>query len=222
MDKTWERIIKKEQSKDYYQVLNKTLNNERKHYNIYPPKKDIFKAFELCPYHKIKVVILGQDPYIKPSQANGLAFSVNEKEKLPPSLKNIFKALQNDLKAPLLNNGDLSFWAKQGVLLLNCILSVRENIPNSHQSIGWQQFTDSIIKEVNKSNEPIVFLLWGASAQQKKTMVGKQHLILCAPHPSPLSAYKGFIDCKHFSIANAFLISQNRNSIDWSCDNHES
>jgi uracil-DNA glycosylase len=185
--------------------------------NIYPPEPQIFNAFNVVPFHQYKVVIIGQDPYYGPGQANGLAFSVNAGIKIPASLRNIFKELNNDLGIDMPSNGDLHDWAKQGVLLLNSVLTVEEAKPGSHQGIGWEQFTDSIISEINMELNGIVFMLWGNFAKSKKKLIDAQkHLILESNHPSPLSAHRGFFYCKHFSKANNYLLSKDKTPINWS------
>ena len=186
-------------------ILNR-ISDERKVYKVFPPDKEVFRALELCPIYKTKVVILGQDPYHGEGQAHGLAFSVNKNITIPPSLRNIIKELHNDVGS-ILEYGDLSCWAERGVLLLNTVLTVRESKANSHANIiGWEAYTDDIIRQVNTSQEKVVFLLWGNHAKVKMSLIdSKKHLILTAPHPSPLSAHRGFFGCKHFSKANDFL-----------------
>ncbi len=198
-------------------IFNK-IKNENKHLfkSYYPEKKNIFKALEICPINKTKVVILGQDPYHGKDQAHGLAFSVQKSQPIPPSLKNIFKELQLDMGISIPANGDLQRWARQGVLLLNSILTVSPESPGSHKNIGWEEYTDSIIEKLNDQKENLVFMLWGAYAQKKdKLLNSKEHLILKAPHPSPLSAYRGFIGCKHFSKCNQYLKEKNIDVIKW-------
>jgi uracil-DNA glycosylase len=216
--KTWEAILFEEKEKPYFKSVFSKLNEEiRIGKNIYPQKKDIFNALTLCPFENTKVVILGQDPYHGEGQAHGLAFSVPNGIPAPPSLKNIFKEIANDLSCPLPKNTDLTHWAKQGVLLLNTTLTVEAGKANSHANWGWQQFTDKIIQLLNNHEKPIVFLLWGAFAIKKSLLIDNpKHCILTAPHPSPLSVYRGFFGCKHFSQANTFLIKQGRDPIEWS------
>lgn len=182
------------------------IHDERKLYNIFPSDSEILKAIEICPIHKTKVVILGQDPYHQKGQANGLAFSVNKNQKIPPSLRNIFKELYDDVGVTL-PHGDLTEWAQKGILLLNSILTVRESNANSHANIiGWEAYTTDIIKQINVSQNGVVFMLWGNYAKSKAAFIDdKKHLVLVAPHPSPLSAHKGFFGCKHFSKANTYL-----------------
>lgn len=209
----WNDILKKEFKKEYFIELLKLVDYERNTHVIYPKKKDIFKAFDLCKLSDIKVVIIAQDPYHGLNQANGLAFSVNKGVKLPPSLVNIFKEIKRDLGINN-TNGDLSKWAKQGVLLLNSTLTVRKDEANSHKDIGWQIFTDNIIKFLSNINRPMVFMLWGAFAQKKAKYI-KKHLILKTSHPSPLSVYRGFSGSSHFSKANDFLVNNKMEKIDW-------
>ena len=187
------------------QIMNK-VDDERRVYNIYPPQNQVFRALELCPIHQTKVVIIGQDPYHGTDQANGLAFSVNKGQTMPPSLRNIAKELHDDV-GTLLTHGDLSHWAQNGVLLLNTVLTVRESRANSHANImGWESYTDDIIKQVNTVQPRVVFMLWGNNAKSKAGLIDeKKHLVLKASHPSPLSAHRGFFGCKHFSKANDFL-----------------
>jgi len=213
---SWNEIFAKEWEKTYFENLLKFIDSEYKNKVIYPPKEEIFNAFKLTDFKDIKVVILGQDPYHGPGQAHGLAFSVKSGMKMPPSLNNIFKELASDLHIPKPINTDLSKWAKEGVLLLNTVLTVREKSPKSHENIGWERFTDFIIKTINDRKDKIVFLLWGNNAKSKaKLITNKTHLILTAPHPSPLSAYQGFFGCKHFSKANKFLKANKKAEIDW-------
>lgn len=213
----WEDKLKPEYKKAYYKKLYQTVNEEyasgRK---IFPPADDIFNAFHLTPLKDVKCVIIGQDPYHNDGQAHGLCFSVKPDVEIPPSLVNIYKELQDDLGCTIPNNGYLVKWAKQGVLMLNSVLTVRAHQANSHQGIGWEQFTDAVIDILNGENRPIVFLLWGKPAQNKAAKLNNpNHLILKAPHPSPLSAYRGFFGCKHFSQANAFLEKHGLSPIDW-------
>lgn len=212
----WKRIIDEERVKPYFIDLKRFLLDEYEKYKIYPKKSDIFKAFELTDFSNVKVVILGQDPYHQPSQAHGLCFSVNKGIKVPPSLVNIYKEINSDLGCKIPGHGNLTKWAKQGVLLLNTIMSVRESSPMSHSNKGWEIFTDKIIKELNDDDSPKVFLLWGSPSRKKKTLItNPKHLILECAHPSPLSAYNGFFGCKHFSKTNEFLKKNNREVIDW-------
>jgi len=188
--------------------------------NIFPPESLIFNALDLVSERNLKVVILGQDPYHGAGQANGLAFSVNTGQKIPPSLRNIFKELYDDIGAPIPNHGDLTAWAKQGVLLLNSVLTVEEGKPGSHQHKGWEKFTDNIIQNISDENEGIVFMLWGNYAKSKSNLINaNKHLILEAAHPSPLSAYQGFFQCKHFSKTNNYLMSIGKKPIEWHITN---
>ena len=192
------------------------VSNERDINNIFPLEKDIFNAFKATSFLDCKVVILGQDPYHKKNQANGLAFSVNQNIKTPPSLRNIFKELKSDLGIDNLNSGYLENWSKQGVLLLNTTLTVRENEAGSHKGLGWDDFTDTVITKLSNKKEQVIFLLWGNFAQRKSTLIDqKKNIILTAPHPSPLSAYKGFFGCKHFSKTNKLLIQNKQEPINW-------
>ena len=213
----WTDILDYEKSQPYFKSILQFLDQEKKAGKIiYPPENELFKAFDETPSDQLKVVILGQDPYHGPGQAHGLSFSVPSKIPLPPSLKNIVKELKTDLNIPAPNHGCLNKWANQGVLLLNTSLTVEQNKPQSHAKIGWTQFTDNVIRALNNYPDPLVFLLWGAHAQSKHALITeKQHLILTAPHPSPLSAHRGFLGCRHFSKANTFLQSTGREAINW-------
>lgn len=216
----WLPAIGDEFSKDYYKQLAKFVNWEYRQHTVYPPKDEIFSAFRLTPLSKVKVVILGQDPYHEPNQAHGLCFSVRPGTEIPPSLVNIYKELEDDLGCYIPNNGYLVKWAEQGVLLLNTLLTVRAHVAFSHKGAGWERFTDAVIEALNRENRPIVFLLWGSPAQRKAEMLNNpNHLILKAPHPSPLSAYRGFFGCKHFSKANRFLQEHGETPIDWQIEN---
>ena len=212
----WKNILKDEFDKEYFNDLKKFIEEEYKNKTIYPDYTDLFNALNYTPYENVKVVILGQDPYHGKDQANGLAFSVKEGIKIPPSLRNIFKELNSDLGYKIPLNGDLTKWAKEGVLLLNTSLTVIEAKANSHRNKGWEIFTDEIIKTVNKKTTPVVFILWGNNAIEKEKFIdSSKHLILKAPHPSPLSSYRGFFDSKPFSKTNEFLIKNNLKEIDW-------
>ena len=216
IDNDWLVPLKKEFSKPYYKDLFEFVKNEYSTTVVYPPADDIFNAFHFTPLKDVKVLLLGQDPYHNVHQAHGLSFSVLPGNDIPPSLKNIYQELHDDLGCKIPNNGYLVKWAKQGVLMLNTVLTVRAHQANSHRGIGWEQFTDAVIRAVNAQDRPIVFLLWGRPAQMKKSMLNNpKHLILEAPHPSPLSAYRGFIGCKHFSQTNAFLEKNGIEPIDW-------
>lgn len=212
----WDEQLKTEWEKEYYRRLRSILAKEYKTQTVYPDMYDIFNALKYTSYRDIKVVILGQDPYHGPGQAHGLSFSVKPGVAVPPSLQNIYKELQEDLGCTPPENGDLTQWAKQGVLLLNATLTVRAGSPNSHQNLGWQELTDTIIKILNERETPMVFLLWGKNAKQKKELItNPAHKILTAAHPSPFSAQHGFFGCRHFSKANAFLIETGQKPIDW-------
>ena len=212
----WQQIIDIEKAKDYFIDLDFFLKSEKQNFNIFPKVKDVFKAFELTPLDKLKVVLIGQDPYHKINQAHGLSFSVNNGIKTPPSLVNIYKELKTDLNIPIAEHGNLTHWAKQGVLLLNSTLTVREGQPGSHQKKGWENFTDEIIKYISENTENTVFLLWGNFAKTKKEIINSaKHLVLEAAHPSPL-ARGAFFGSKHFSKCNEFLISKGKVPIDWS------
>ena len=216
VDISWKPFLDSEFQKDYMKEIKSFLINCSKNNDvIYPHPKDIFRSLELTSFDDVKVVILGQDPYHGPKQAHGLAFSVLESVSNPPSLKNIFKEISEDLKTDERSSGDLTNWANQGVLLLNTCLTVFPGRPGSHSNLGWQQFTDSVIQAVD-SKDNVVFMLWGSYAQKKKSLLSnKKNLVLEAPHPSPLSAYRGFFGCKHFSKANKFLEINNSKAIDW-------
>ena len=216
----WYEALKGEFAKPYYRKLFATVNEEYKTRLIFPPAKDIFYGFDLTPLKDVKVVIFGQDCYHNHGQAHGLCFSVQKGVEIPPSLVNIYKELEDDMGCYIPNNGNLEKWAKQGVLLLNTVLTVRAHQANSHQGKGWEHFTDAIIQAVNAQDRPVVYMLWGRPAQSKIPMLtNPKHLILKAPHPSPLSAYRGFFGCKHFSQANAFLEEHGVAPIDWQIEN---
>ena len=216
IEQSWKAVLLEEFNKDYFIKLKQFLLDEKKHHSIYPKGKDIFKAFHYTPFDRVKVVILGQDPYHGTGQAHGLCFSVPNEVRQPPSLKNIFKELSTDLDVPLAKTGNLSAWAKQGVLLLNATLSVRAKQAGSHQNMGWELFTNRVIQEISEKKDRIVFLLWGRFAQDKSHLIDEnKHHILKAPHPSPFSAYSGFFGCKHFSKTNAILKKQGLKEINW-------
>ncbi len=217
---SWDELLKPEFEKDYYKAIRTFLKKEYSQHKVYPNMYDIFNALKATSYEDVRVVILGQDPYHQPGQAHGLAFSVQKGTPIPPSLLNIYKELKDDLNCYIPNNGYLMPWAEQGVLLLNTVLTVRESAPNSHKDIGWQIFTDRIISLLNDKPDPIVFLLWGKNAINKSSLLtSKHHLILTAPHPSPLSASRGFFGCKHFSKTNAFLSASSLPPINWQIPN---
>ena len=216
----WLEPLKPEFRKPYYAKLYKTILEAYNTTEVFPPADDIFNAFELTPLSKVKVVILGQDPYHGDGQAHGLCFSVKPPVDPPPSLKNIYKELQSDLGCFIPNNGYLVHWAEQGVLMLNTVLTVQAHRANSHRGIGWEEFTDAAIRVLNEQDRPIVFLLWGRPAQTKARMLNNpKHRILMAPHPSPLSAYNGFFGCRHFSQTNRFLEENGLSPIDWQIQN---
>ena len=212
----WLEVFKPEYKKPYYKKLYDFINEEYSRYTVYPPGDDIFNAFHLTPLSKVKVVIIGQDPYHEPGQAHGLCFSVKQGVDIPPSLQNIYKELHDDVGFEIPGHGCLTSWAEQGVLLLNAVLTVRAHAAASHQNKGWEEFTDAVIRAVNEVDRPIVFLLWGGFARSKsKMLTNPNHLVLEAPHPSPLSAYRGFFGCRHFSRANDFLTAHGAEPVDW-------
>ena len=220
IEQSWKERLSAEFEKPYFSELTRFVRHEYSTTTCYPPGHLIFNAFNLCPFDKVKVVIIGQDPYHEQGQAQGLSFSVNDGVPFPPSLQNIFKEIEQDLGTPMPKSGDLTRWAEQGVLLLNATLTVRAHQANSHQGIGWEKFTDAVMDILNEQDRPIVFLLWGRPAQNKAARLNNpKHLILKAPHPSPLSAYRGFFGCKHFSKANAFLEEHGLEPIDWQIEN---
>ena len=215
--KSWYELLKDEFNKEYYQKIRNFLIYEYGHYKIYPDMHDIFNSLKMADYDKVKVVIIGQDPYHEEGQAHGLSFSVKPGISIPPSLMNIYKELQQDLGCYIPNNGFLEKWAKQGILLLNNVLTVRQGQANSHRTCGWEIFTDRVVMELNKREKPVIFMFWGACARSKEKLVtNPQHYILKAAHPSPLSAYNGFFGCKHFSKANEILQDE---AIDWQIEN---
>ena len=213
---TWNEILAEEMQKDYYQELQAFVQKRRAEVRVFPEEKNVFNALELTPFESVKVVILGQDPYHGFGQAHGLSFSVQKGIPLPPSLKNIYKELQEDIGGELPTEGDLSHWAKQGVLLLNTVLTVEEGNANSHKGMGWERLTNRLIESLNELNHPVIFILWGKPAQDKeKLIIHPNHVILKAPHPSPLSAYRGFFGSKPFSRVNDILIQQGQSPIRW-------
>ena len=217
---SWDNVLDEEFKKPYFNELLSKVDEEYSKYKIYPPREKIFSAFKLCDYEDVKVVLLGQDPYHGYGQAHGLCFSVLPGVAAPPSLKNMFKELASDVGTTIPNHGCLISWAKQGVLLLNTTMTVREGQPNSHASLGWQKFTDEVIRKINELDKSVVFLLWGANAKSKIPFItNKKHLVLSCAHPSPLSAYNGFFGCKHFSKTNEFLKANGRKEIDWQIPN---
>ncbi|TKF79124.1 uracil-DNA glycosylase [Vibrio kanaloae] len=216
--KTWESIINDERDKEYFQSVLAFVEQQRNSgKTIYPPQELVFNAFDMTPFESVRVVILGQDPYHGANQAHGLAFSVLPGVKIPPSLRNMYKELAQDIEGfEIPNHGYLDSWASQGVLMLNTVLTVEEAKAHSHAKCGWETFTDAIIAELNQRSEPIIFLLWGAHAQKKGQAIdSERHHVLTAPHPSPLSARRGFFGCKHFSMTNKILSSIDQNPIDW-------
>lgn len=216
IEESWKRVLSGEFEKEYFKTLRDFIHSEYRNKTIYPPAKQIFNAFDSCPFESVKVVILGQDPYHEPSQAHGLSFSVLPPCPPPPSLVNIYKEIRSDVGDLVSANGDLTDWSRQGVLLLNATLTVEAHKAGSHQNKGWETFTDSAIKALVENREHLVFMLWGSYAQRKGAFIDRsRHLVLQAPHPSPLSAYRGFFGCKHFSAANAYLISQGLSPIVW-------
>lgn len=216
----WLDAIGEEFNKPYYLKLREFLIREYNTRTIFPVADDIFNAYHMTSYSDVKVVILGQDPYHNYNQAHGLAFSVKEDAKIPPSLENIYKELNSDLGLYIPNNGNLEKWSKQGVLLLNTVLTVRAHEANSHKNMGWEIFTDKTIISLNKKKNPVIFMLWGSHAQKKEALItNPNHYILKAPHPSPLSAYRGFFGCRHFSKANQILVNNGLSPIDWQIEN---
>ena len=216
LHKQWTSILEEEFSKNYFRKIMREIKNCNSKDLLCPKRENIFRAFEITNFSDLKIVILGQDPYHGKNQANGLAFAVNKNNKIPPSLRNIFKEIKNDLNIDPLTSKDLESWASQGVLLLNSSLSVKLGIANSHSKLGWELFTNKILKEISLMKNKVVFVLWGNFAKKKESLIDtKKHLILKAPHPSPLSAYRGFFGCKHFSKANDFLRKNDLKEIIW-------
>ena len=213
----WDKVLEGEFDKEYYQKLRQFLKEEYSFHTVYPDMYDIFNALKYTSYNDVKVVILGQDPYHGPGQAHGLSFSVQKGIAPPPSLVNIYKEIENEFGVQMPKNyGNLTYWAQQGVLLLNTTLTVRAHNANSHKDAGWQIFTDNVIKKLNERAEPVVFLLWGSHSIKKKALIDQsKHLVLTSVHPSPLSAYRGFFGCGHFKAANDFLVQTGRQPIDW-------
>jgi uracil-DNA glycosylase len=213
---SWKDRLQDEFTKPYFESLISFVRSEYQSNTVYPPGKEIFRAFDVCSFDQVKVVIIGQDPYHGPEQANGLCFSVRKGIRMPPSLMNIFKEINKDLGKPVPHDGDLGRWAEQGVLLLNATLTVRASTPGSHQNKGWEQFTDNVIKTISEEKEHVVFLLWGAYAQKKGEIIDRQkHLVLMSAHPSPFSADRGFFGSRHFSKANDYLRSKGLKEIVW-------
>lgn len=216
IEPSWGELLSDEFNKEYFTSLTSFVREEYKNEVIFPRAKNIFRAFEMCPVDKVRVVIIGQDPYHGDGQANGLCFSVNEGVMFPPSLRNIFQEINADTGTPIPASGDLDRWAEQGVLLLNSVLTVRRSLAASHQNRGWEQFTDAVINRLGQTKEGIVYMLWGSYAQKKCAVIDpSRNCILKSVHPSPLSAYRGFFGCKHFSKANEYLVSRGNNPIIW-------
>lgn len=218
IEESWRRCLQPEFDSPYFAELAEFVRHEYASCTVYPPARRIFHAFDSCPFDRVRAVIIGQDPYHEPGQANGLAFSVRPGIKLPPSLQNIYKELEADLSVPAAKNGDLTSWARQGVFLLNTVLSVQAHRANAHKDFGWQTFTDAVIAALGSLPQPIAFVLWGAQAQKKAAIIRESphpRLILESPHPSPLSAYRGFFGSRPFSQVNAFLLSCGFPAIDW-------
>ena len=216
MAEDWKEILREEFSKSYFEELTSFVRGEYGSGVVYPAGRNIFRAFDCCPFDKIKVVIIGQDPYHGPGQANGLCFSVGEGVPFPPSLRNILQEVHADVGAPIPSSGELERWAEQGVLLLNAVLTVRANEAASHAGRGWERFTDAVVKAIAERKEGVVYMLWGSYAQKKGAIADpSKNLILKAVHPSPLSAYRGFFGCKHFSAANDYLTSVGKTPIRW-------
>lgn len=217
MPYSWSKLIEEESTKPYYRELQSFLKAERKSHEVYPPEEEVFSAFELTPFEKVKVVILGQDPYHGEGQAHGLSFSVKKGIKSPPSLANIYKELKTDLGFEIPKHGNLENWARQGVLLLNTVMTVRKAEANSHQGKGWEIFTDQVIEKLSSEKSNLVFILWGGPSQKKASKVNPDHHhLIISPHPSPLSSYRGFFGSKPFSRTNEFLKSTGATPIDWS------
>lgn len=216
----WDEILEEETQKPYFQELRYALAREYKQYKVYPPKEELFSALKLTPYNRTRVVILGQDPYHGAGQAHGLSFSVKPGVRIPPSLRNIYTELHEDMGVSVPNHGSLLHWAEEGVLLLNAVLTVREGQPNSHKGLGWETFTDAVMEKLNERQEPLVFILWGSHAQQKGAYIDRsRHLVIQSPHPSPFSAHRGFLGSRPFSRANQYLESHGLQGIDWSIPN---
>lgn len=217
IEESWKKVLGDEVEKPYFKTLSAFVKKQYASYAVYPPPQDIFRAFDMCPFDEVKVVILGQDPYHGAGQANGLSFAVHTDVPLPPSLKNIFKEIESDMGVTPRADGDLSRWASQGVLLLNATLTVRASSPGSHQKVGWESFTDKAVQALSEQKEHLVFLLWGNYAKEKGKIIDRRkHCVLEAAHPSPFSAYHGFFGCKHFSQANEYLKQKGKKEIDWS------
>lgn len=217
LEASWKEVLKEEFVKPYFKELTEFVREEYLSTTVFPPPKSVFRAFDLCPFEKVRVIILGQDPYHGKGQANGLSFAVGSEERLPPSLQNIFKEIESDLGQPLQHqDGDLSRWATQGVLLLNSTLTVRSGTPGSHQGHGWEEFTDAVIRVLSEKREHLVFILWGNYAKAKGAHIDRtKHLVIESPHPSPFSAHSGFFGSKPFSTTNKYLMEHNESPIEW-------
>ena len=216
IEKSWKNQLQDEFEKDYFVALDTFVDDEYKNKEIFPPESLIFNAFNLCPFDQVKVVIIGQDPYHGPGQAHGLCFSVNDGVAFPPSLRNIFKEIERDLEIPFPKTGNLTRWANQGVLMINATLTVEAHKAGSHQGKGWEKFSDAVIEKLANEKENIIFMLWGGFAHQNGAVIDStKHKVLKSVHPSPLSAYRGFIGCNHFSLANEYLLATGQNKIDW-------
>lgn len=216
IDESWRQVLQPEFDKPYFELLTNFVRNAYRTTQCFPPAGQIFRAFDLCPFNRVRVVIIGQDPYHDFNQAHGLCFSVQDGVRVPPSLENIYKELNRDLGKPIPTSGNLTHWAEQGVLLLNATLTVEAHRAGSHQGKGWEELTDAAIQALNNRRENVVFMLWGSYAQRKGQFIDRRrHLVLTAVHPSPLSAYRGFIGCGHFSQANAYLQQHGQTPINW-------
>ncbi|MBO7502436.1 MAG: uracil-DNA glycosylase [Paludibacteraceae bacterium] len=216
IDESWRQVLQEEFDKPYFELLTSFVRREYQTKQCFPPAAQIFNAFDACPFPKVKVVIIGQDPYHDVGQAHGLCFSVNDGVRIPPSLENIYKEIQRDLGKPIPQSGNLQRWAEQGVLLLNATLTVEAHRPGSHQNKGWEELTDAAIMALNQRREHLVYMLWGSYAQRKGQFIDRhRNLVLTAVHPSPLSAYRGFIGCGHFSKANNYLVQHGFEPINW-------
>ncbi len=216
IDESWRQVLQPEFDKPYFELLTNFVRNAYRTTQCFPPAGQIFRAFDLCPFNRVRVVIIGQDPYHDFNQAHGLCFSVQDGVRIPPSLENIYKELNRDLGKPIPTSGNLTHWAEQGVLLLNATLTVEAHRAGSHQGKGWEELTDAAIQALNNQRENVVFMLWGSYAQRKGQFIDRRrHLVLTAVHPSPLSAYRGFIGCGHFSQANAYLQQHGQTPINW-------
>ncbi|MCQ2340887.1 MAG: uracil-DNA glycosylase [Paludibacteraceae bacterium] len=216
IEESWRQVLQSEFDKPYFEMLTTFVRREYAAHVCFPPGPLIFNAFNACPFDRVRVVIIGQDPYHEPGQAHGLCFSVNDGVEVPPSLQNIYKELNRDLGLPIPTSGNLQHWAEQGVLLLNATLTVQAHHAGSHQNKGWEELTDAAIMALNQQRQGLVYMLWGSYAQRKGQWIDRRkNLVLTAPHPSPLSAYRGFIGCGHFSAANAYLINHGQSPINW-------